>query len=163
MANLINQQGRMDDAWHRLDDDQDVKPFGIVSLKQWQEQRATCEPLAQQGQLGLFLDSCDLAEHVGDDASLFALICINFPAFTDGRGYSAARLLCEQYQYTGELRACGDVLVDQLFFMMRCGFSQFDLRDDQSIDSAMRAFSTFSVRYQGDVHNPAPLFRHRNA
>ena len=67
----------------------------------------------------------------GDDArdllpylDRLKLVEVNFPAFTDGRGYSSARILREA-GYAGELRAVGDVLVDQLFAMRRCGFDSF--------------------------------------
>jgi uncharacterized protein (DUF934 family) len=90
----------------------------------------------------------------GDDARLLipfldrlALIEINFPAFTDGRGYSAARVLREA-GYAGELRAVGDVLIDQLSHMRRCGFDSF--APDQRLDEedARRAFATWENVYQ---------------
>src|SRR5690606_34641599 len=62
---------------------------------------------------------------VAEDLSRFASIAINFPAFTDGRGYSSARLIRERYGYEGELRAVGDVLTDQIPFMRRCGINAF--------------------------------------
>ncbi|MEE4338994.1 DUF934 domain-containing protein [Erythrobacter sp.] len=90
----------------------------------------------------------------GDDARLLlpfldrlALVEINFPAFTDGRGYSAARILREA-GYAGELRAVGDVLIDQLSHMRRCGFDSFapDKRLDE--EDAKRAFATWEKVYQ---------------
>jgi uncharacterized protein (DUF934 family) len=90
----------------------------------------------------------------GDDARLLipfldrlALVEINFPAFTDGRGYSAARILREA-GYEGELRAVGDVLIDQLSHMRRCGFDSFapDRRLDE--EDARRAFATWENVYQ---------------
>lgn len=90
----------------------------------------------------------------GDDARLLvpfldrlALVEINFPAFTDGRGYSAARILREA-GYESELRAVGDVLIDQLSHMRRCGFDSF--APDQRLDEedAKRAFSTWDEVYQ---------------
>jgi uncharacterized protein (DUF934 family) len=90
----------------------------------------------------------------GDDARTLlpfldrlALIEVNFPSFGDGRGYSAARILREA-GYAGELRAVGDVLVDQLSHMRRCGFDSFapDKRLDE--DDARRAFATWDNVYQ---------------
>jgi uncharacterized protein (DUF934 family) len=90
----------------------------------------------------------------GDDARLLlpfldrlALIEVNFPAFSDGRGYSAARILREA-GYTGELRAVGQVLIDQLSHMRRCGFDSFapDKRLDE--EDAARAFATWANVYQ---------------
>ena len=77
-----------------------------------------------------------------------ALVEVNFPAYTDGRGYSTATLLRERYRYIGELRAVGDVLRDQVFLMSRAGFTTFALRDDQSVEKALAAFNDFSSYYQ---------------
>lgn len=75
--------------------------------------------------LGLLINPGDRVEDVADDLDRFASIAVAFPSFTDGRGYSAARLLVERYGFTGELRAVGDVLQDQMGFMRRCGFNAF--------------------------------------
>ena len=89
------------------------------------------------------------------------LIAIQFPVFTDGRGYSQARLLRERYGYRGELRATGDVLRDQLFFMMRCGIDSFALPPGEDPDGVLRSFRQISVRYQGAYDEPLPLYRRR--
>lgn len=74
---------------------------------------------------GLLIKPADKVEDVAGDLSRFASIAIAFPAFGDGRGYSSARLLVERYKYTGEVRATGDVLMDQVPLMRRCGISAF--------------------------------------
>ncbi|SFU28533.1 DUF934 domain-containing protein [Halomonas korlensis] len=89
------------------------------------------------------------------------LIAIDFPKFTDGRGYSLARLLRERYAYRGEIRAIGDILVDQLFFLTRCGFDGLSLREDQWLEDALRNLKIFSRAYQPGVDQPEPLFRRR--
>jgi uncharacterized protein (DUF934 family) len=149
MAKLLNTQAKLaDDA-----------TLNTITLTQWQEEK---DALLSSGEaLHLFLDSGDTADLIGADSKAFASISINFPKFSDGRGYSAARLLRERYGYNGELRAVGDVLIDQLFFMKRCGFDSFALRDDQEVDVALAAFGTFSVCYQNDVADQRPLFRRR--
>jgi uncharacterized protein (DUF934 family) len=91
------------------------------------------------------------------------LIAVDFPTFKDGRGYSSATLLRRRYRFTGELRAIGDVLVDQVFFMKRVGFSTFALRADQNPDSAKAALATFSDAYQASVDQPLPHYRRRSA
>lgn len=90
----------------------------------------------------------------GDDARVLipfldrlALIEVNFPAYTDGRGYSAARILREA-GYTGELRAVGDVLIDQLSHMRRCGFDAFAPDKQLDEEDAKRAFATWENVYQ---------------
>lgn len=91
------------------------------------------------------------------------LLAVEFPRFTDGRGYSLGRLLRERHGYRGELRAMGNVLRDQLFYMHRCGFDAFELQPGKSIQEALEAFDELSVRYQAAVDEPQPLFRRRVA
>jgi uncharacterized protein (DUF934 family) len=89
------------------------------------------------------------------------LIAVDFPSFRDGRGYSIATLLRTRYGWNGQLRAIGDVLRDQLNYMRRCGFDAFAVRPDKDIQDAIKSFNHYSVRYQGAVDNPLPLFRRR--
>lgn len=134
------------------------------------EQRPAFVPLAlwQQHQ-----DDASLAPVLASDTELTPAlagelaqtprIAIDFPAFTDGRGYSLARLMRERYGFEGEIRAVGDVLVDQLNYMRRCGFSAMALRNDQDPEVALRALNAFSVRYQTDVEHRQALFERRLA
>ncbi|WP_027961075.1 DUF934 domain-containing protein [Halomonas halodenitrificans] len=127
----------------------------ILPLDQWLEAEPSdrCAPwLAADTELDPAL-AARLAEA--------PLIAIDFPKFTDGRGYSLARLLRERFGYRGEIRAIGDVLVDQLFFMTRCGFDGLSLREDQWLDDALRNLHIFSRAYQPAVDQPEPLFRRR--
>jgi uncharacterized protein (DUF934 family) len=73
------------------------------------------------------------------------VIAVAFPQFTDGRGYSHARLLRERYRYGGELRAIGDVARDQLYYLAQCGFDGFQIPDGRDAGAALTAFSDFSV------------------
>ncbi|MGB5063692.1 MAG: DUF934 domain-containing protein, partial [Candidatus Competibacter sp.] len=82
------------------------------------------------------------------------------PKFSDGRAYSQARLLRERHGYRGEIRAVGDVLRDQLFFMARCGFDAFEPRADRSLEDALAAFGDFSASYQPAADQPLPLYRY---
>jgi uncharacterized protein (DUF934 family) len=100
-------------------------------------------------------DPAELAPHLGR----LALVAVEFPVFGDGRGYSIAALLRRRLGFSGELRAVGDVLVDQLFALKRVGFSSFVLRDDQDRARAVRALATFSDAYQGAGDQPLPAFR----
>ncbi len=77
----------------------------------------------------------------------FSLIAAEFSGPAEGRGYTQARQLREQWEFTGELRATGYVRRDQLFFMARCGFNSFEL-PDTDIEGAYAAFSTFTAAYQ---------------
>lgn len=133
----------------------------IVPLAAWLAQKDAL--LTRNGSTGVWIDSHEEVETLGNDASKFALVAINFPAFTDGRGFSTARLLRERYGYRGELRAIGDVFKDLLFYMQRCGFNAFAVRADKDIDEALKGLTDFSEAYQVAVDQPVPLFRRRNA
>lgn len=132
------------------------------------EQRPTIVPLALwRGSER----SDDLAPWLAGDTELSAeligelrmapFVAIHFPVFTDGRGYTLARLLRERYAFTGEIRAVGDVLIDQLFYMRRCGFDAFALREDQRLEPAIQALGTFTLSYQSGVDIQEPLFARR--
>jgi len=83
---------------------------------------------------------------------------LEFPKFSDGRAYSQAFLLRRRLGFHGDLRAVGDVLVDEVLLMQRSGFSQAVLRADQSLAHAERALRHFSGFYQGDAVDTAPRF-----
>ena len=83
---------------------------------------------------------------------------LHFPKFTDGRAFSQALMLRRRCGFTGEIRATGDVLIDQLSQMQRCGFSSAVLRADQDIAKGQQLLAHFSAFYQGDVTQPQPLF-----
>ncbi len=131
----------------------------IVPLALWRAHRESF--LARPGALGIQLEGHDEPETIAADLDRFELVAIHFQQFADGRGYSLARLLRERYHYTRELRAVGDVLRDQLFYLSRVGFDAFALRDDQDATEALKAFADFSEGYQASVERPFPLFRRR--
>ncbi len=85
-------------------------------------------------------------------------IDLQFPKFTDGRAFSQARLLRGRLKFAGELRATGDVLIDQLVQMARSGFSSAVLREGVDASAAQRQFDRFAAFYQGDAVTPAPRF-----
>lgn len=85
-------------------------------------------------------------------------IDLRFPKFTDGRAYTQAVLLRRRYHFRGDIRATGDVLIDQLVHMHRSGFSSAVLAPGVDASAAQRQFERFSAFYQGDVLEPRPLF-----
>ena len=87
-----------------------------------------------------------------------ARVDLHFPKFTDGRAYSQAFLLRRRLGFTGEIRATGDVLIDQLVQLQRTGFDAVVLRADQNIAHAQRQFDRYSAYYQGDAVLAAPHF-----
>jgi uncharacterized protein (DUF934 family) len=135
----------------------------IVPLNVWQAQRDVLLERAgqQNAPLGVWFDSNEDPADIAADVQRFAVIAVNFPRFADGRGYSTAFLLRSRYGYQGELRAIGDVLRDQLFYMLRVGFNAFAVRADRDIEDALKALNDFSETYQASVDQPVPLFRRR--
>ncbi|CBJ38739.1 conserved protein of unknown function, UCP030820 [Ralstonia solanacearum CMR15] len=82
------------------------------------------------------------------DPTGLAMIAIDFPVYTDGRGYSIAQLLRHQLGWEGALRAVGDVMIDTVHYLARCGFDSFALKPGHDPEAALRALSTFSASYQ---------------
>jgi uncharacterized protein (DUF934 family) len=163
---IIKARAVVDDDWSvlRLDEGQGPEsvevPAGkiIVPLSVWQAQRAA---LAGRAQLGVWIAADERAETLKGELDQFALVAVDFPKFTDGRGYSIAYNLRQRLGYRGELRAIGDVLRDQLFAMQRVGFDAFATRQDRSIHDALLGLSAFTEPYQASSDEALPLFRRR--
>lgn len=118
----------------------------IVSLERWQAERET---LAKRtARLGIRLRSDQSPELIVADLAHFALVALEFPKFRDGRAYSYARLLRERYGFEGELRAVGEVQLEQLLFMLRTGFDAFDIKEPDPLAAYRTALGDFSVWYQ---------------
>ena len=135
-----------------------VVPEGrvIVPLSVWQAQRDT---LVDRAELGVWLASDERAEVLQDDVARFAVIAVDFPKFADGRGYSIAYHLRSRLGYTGELRAIGDVLRDQIFYMQRVGFDAFVPRAGKDVNDVLKGLGDFSEVYQASSDQKLPLFR----
>ena len=118
----------------------------IVSLDQWNEQRDAL--LARGTQLGVTLKSDQHPDSIADDLQHFALVALEFPAFTDGRAYSYARILRDQYGFAKELRAVGDVLLEQLLYMNRVGINAFYILGDNDLEQWKVAAADYTVWYQ---------------
>ena len=165
----VIRRGRVEaDTWHFLDVPQSSpSPLGegrgegplVVPLAIWKEHRD--ELLARTTPLGVWLKPDDDPAEIASDLHRFSIVAVHFPKFTDGRGYSTAALLRTRYGYRGELRAFGDVGRDQLLYLARCGFDSFRLAEHRDPESALASLADFTVRYQGSVDDPVPLFRKR--
>ena len=119
------------------------------------------EHFEDRDDIGVWLDSHEEPEILAGVVNELPVIAVNFPKFSDGRGYSIARLLRERLSYRNELRAVGDVLLDQLQFMKRCGFDTYVLRADKDINKAARCLNFFTQGYQAATDTDEPLFRRR--
>ena len=170
MAKLIKGRAVAVDAWKWLElqegeTPEDVTlPAGevIFPLPVWRARKD--EIVSCHKRIGLLLQPDERVEDIAGDLDYFVVIAVNFPKFVDGRGYSTGALLRQRYKYQGELRAVGDVLHDQLFFMKRVGFDSYALKADKDAVRAIEAgFTTFAEPYQGATDQPLPAFRRRAA
>ena len=114
---------------------------------------------------GIWLDTHETLENliaaVGDINKL-PIIAVHVERFADGRIFSLGTLLRTRYGFKNELRAFGDVLRDQLFFLKRSGFTSFEIRADRSAEDALASLKDFSTPYQGAVDEPQPVFKRYN-
>ena len=167
MAKIIHNQQIIDAAWTvlKLADSESAATVHLPAadtlfpLSVWQARKQ--EIISSHKRIGLWLDSHEAVEDIRGDLDYFKVIAIHFPKFADGRGYSLARLLRERFQYEGEIRAIGDVLQDQLFYLKRAGFDAFAVRADRDIESALKSLNTFPEAYQTGADQKTPLFRRR--
>ena len=167
MAQLIKHGIATTDSWQILELGEGEAPETVAlpdgdiifPLAVWQARK---DEIVSRPTIGLLLQPADRVEDVAGDLASFNLIAVNFPKFVDGRGYSTAALLRQRHGSTGELRAVGDVLHDQLFFMRRVGFDSYALKDGKSLDYAIAAgFKPFTEAYQGATDQAQPYFRRR--
>jgi uncharacterized protein (DUF934 family) len=111
--------------------------------------------------IGVWLDSDDNPESASAVMGKVHAIGVNFPVFSDGRGFSIARTIKQQFHFVGELCAMGNFMQDQLFYLKRCGFDAFLLNDDSNISA--QTLNEFSDYYQAAEDQPLPLFRRRSS
>jgi uncharacterized protein (DUF934 family) len=160
---VIKDNQIIEDNWTRVDtvEAEQVLPDGdiIVPFSYWKQNRDALKGRA--GNLAVCLNGDDRVEELAADLGQFSLVALDFPAFKDGRCYSHARLMRDRYGFKGDLRAVGDVLRDQLFYLKRCGFSSFFIRHDKDINDALKAFNDFSVKYQTAADGALPVYRLR--
>lgn len=164
MREIIKDKAIVDDDWTVLTlkegdvPESAVVPAGktIVPLTVWQAQ---CASLRGRADIGVWIASHERPEVLKEDVAQLPVIAVDFPKFSDGRGYSIAYNLRARLGFAGELRAIGDVLRDQMFYMQRVGFNAFATREDRSIHDALKSLSDFSEAYQASLDEKMPLFR----
>jgi uncharacterized protein (DUF934 family) len=157
---IIRDRAITDDDFVHVPDGAELPDGGkpIVTLARYAASREAL--LERYPALGVRVASDKLPSDIPEPSRL-ALIAIEFPRFSDGRGFSIARQLRDRHGFKGELRAVGWVLRDQLFYMERCGFNAFELKAGKPLESALEAFGEFSVTYQAATDDPRPIYRRR--
>jgi uncharacterized protein (DUF934 family) len=155
MPKIIKLGTVIDDDWKPVSTDSAAISGSnqILTLEQWQQ-------LDDKTGSAVQLEPGEDANALAACLAQIKLIVINFPVFTDGRGFSYARQLRDQ-GYTGELRAAGHFIRDQLTYLSRCGFDAFQMADENDLEAALDSMGDFSEFYQAAVDQPLPLFRRR--
>lgn len=134
----------------------------IVPLAIWQARKEELAPRLEKGELGIWLATHELLQDLVDsvgDVNKLPVIAIYIERFADGRIFSIGTLLRTRHGYKNELRAFGDVLRDQLFFLRRCGFNSYLIRADRSAEEALASLQDFKEPYQGAVDITQPVWR----
>jgi len=137
----------------------------IVPLSVFIARKNVFEDRIQQGTVGVWLDTHEVLEQLVEnqpDLNKLPIIAVHVERFADGRIFSLGTLLRTRYGYKNELRAFGDVLRDQLFFLKRSGFTSYQIRSDRSAQDALASLKDFSQPYQGAVDEPRPVFQRYN-
>lgn len=135
----------------------------LVPFSWWitHHNEADIQAKATAGQIGIwFAADDDVLKHadlIQQGKAIWPLVAAHFPIFRDGRSFSTAALLRDRFVWTGEIRAIGDVLIDQLLQGARVGFDGFALRPDQNLDVALKQFDLFSVTTQNSWRDKRSL------
>lgn len=147
---IIKNQRILENTWTFVEDDAPLPAGDItVSAKRWTEDKAAL--LQHTGKLGVRLAPADNVAALGDDLPVIKLIELNFPAFNDGRTFSQARLLRSRYGYQGEIRAVGNYMADQVFYLHRVGVDSFEFNNPKDMALALSAIKDFTIRYQAST------------
>jgi len=152
MSTLIDTTDLIEDTWERLADDIAIggQTKIIVSPERLKRDWEAISRLDVE--IGVELEPDAIVEDILYALPKLTLVVLQFEVFADGRAFSQARLLRDRYEFAGDIRAMGDVIRDQLAFMYRCGFNQFEIPDDEDSQLALLAFNEISYGYQSDLN-----------
>lgn len=147
---IIKDQQIIDDNWQSLADDAELATGDIsVSLSRWQQDKTAL--LAHQGKLGIRLAPADTIADFADDLDNIAMVELDFPDFADGRSFSQAWLLRSRYGFQGEIRAAGNYMPDQVFYLSRVGVNAFKPSKTEHLPVELGYLHDFTVKYQESV------------
>jgi uncharacterized protein (DUF934 family) len=150
---FIKDQKIVENTWAYIPDDTKL-PAEIsditISLSRWNEEFADLEKY--HGKVGVRINPDDSIESMNPLTMKVALIEVNFPVFTDGRSFSLAQLLRTRLKFQGEIRAVGQFMPDQIFYLARVGVNSFALENQGNLADAITMFNDFSDNYQASVN-----------
>lgn len=159
---IIKDQHIIEDAWEHLCDES-LPEDGKVSVpyNRWEVEREAL--LRREGEVGVRLNCESLSElhSLAGDLDKLQLVVLEIPKFTDGRAFSFARLLRSRYGFGGEVRVRGDFLYDQVYYLQRVGVNAFEYVGPEPLEEVLRAFETFSLKYQPAADGPGLMQQRR--
>ncbi len=160
---LLKEGRLVNDQWLKLTDKDDpvTADHPIISLESWNLHQESLGKLNTP--LGIRLRSDQSPVQIADVVGRFELIAIEFPKVSDGRGFSYARLLRERYNFSGEIRAVGEIYRDQYQFLLRCGFDAFEVDDSADLSGWNEAANEVSVFYQPSSDRAPWALRRRHS
>ena len=158
---LVKERQVVSDGWKHLGDADPIPDSGAITVSwtRWAAEREAIKRAPKN--LGVRLPNTVPTAEVGADAAKFGLIVVTFPSFSDGRAFSQARVLRDRYGFTGEIRATGGVLRDQLQFMQRCGIDAFEVPERALDEDWFAALDEFDLFYQPAEDNRPWIARQR--
>jgi len=151
MQKIIKDNVIVDDNWTYISDEEDLAPGHIsVSVARLKKDRELL--LSRKEPIGIRIRPDDATEEIAADLSLLQLIELDFPALADGRLFSHAWLLRGRYHYGGEIRATGNYLPDQMFYLSRVGVNAFATNKPEELEMMLTCLNDFSVKYQSSIN-----------
>lgn len=159
---LIKNGAEIENTWTYLEDGADLPSSGSISVPLATLTELADALLTRNQQIGVRLDPADDPHDLAPFLDRIALIEIDFPKYTDGRGYSQAQLLRRRLGYAGELRAVGHVLRDQILYMNRSGFDAYQT-SRADLPNVVKALEEYSAFYQPAADDHKSVFSRRHA
>ncbi len=162
MDKIIKDGGLVDDLWSLLDESdtellqRNKSACYIMPFSQWLSHQESFEHCP-----GVWIEASDELEPLAPYLDRIPLIAIRFPAFVDGSGFSTGALLREAMGFEGELRAIGNLMVDQVPMLRRCGFNAFSLASIEQLELALQLLVSSQLSYQGSIYSPRTPFKFR--
>ena len=144
---IIKDKQIIEDNWTHIADSDEITSGDItVSLSRWKKDKS--ELSDHLGNIGIRILPADSIDDIAADLKTLKLVAVEFPAFTDGRAFSHARLLRSRYGFEGEIRAIGNYMPDQVFYLSRVGVNAFQLENPEQLKLALSTMNDFTVKYQ---------------
>ncbi|MDP3332988.1 MAG: DUF934 domain-containing protein [Methylococcaceae bacterium] len=144
---IIKDKQVIDNTWTYLPNDAELKDGDItVSTSRWLQDKTAL--LNHKGKVGVRITPESSIDEIVNDLPHIELIELDFPDFADGRLFSHAWLLRNRYQYQGEIRATGNYMSGQVFYLSRVGVNAFSIEKNEDVPAALTALNDFTVKYQ---------------